>query len=93
MERQLIPSKRREGRCGPRAKVMFAAEIEYEGASEQVRIIDLSDKGAAIVCDRLPHNGSWLTFRCHDRAVRGRVAWTRDGRGGLHFAMPMSPTS
>lgn len=93
MERQLIPSKRREGRCEPRAQVMFAAGIEYEGAAAQVRVIDLSDNGAAIVCDRLPHNGSWLTFRRQDRAVRGRVAWTRDGRGGLHFAMPMSQTS
>jgi hypothetical protein len=56
-----------------------------------VRLSNLNDHGSTMVGRELPPTGAWVTLRRKHIALRGRVAWTSDGRGGLHFEDRLEP--
>lgn len=73
--------KRRE----KRARVLLAAKIRTATGEEDVRLRDLSRKGALIECDAPPPMGSEVVFFRGSTVVPARVAWSAGRRAGLEF--------
>ena len=73
-----------ERRAEPRSTVMLAATIERAGETTPVRLVNLSNKGSSII-GGLPSKHCSVTLHRNGRALRARVAWVEDGRGGLDF--------
>lgn len=74
-------SKRRE----KRARVLLTAKIRTRFGEEDVRLRDLSRKGALIECESPPAPDSELVFARGDTVVPARVAWSAGRRAGLEF--------
>ena len=73
-------------RRAKRARVLLAAKL-WVGSSEiDVRLRDLSQKGALVECQNLPPVGSEVVFSRGSIRVPARVAWAGEGRVGLEFA-------
>lgn len=68
-----------------RARVLLAAKIRTNFGEEDVRLRDLSRKGALIECDTPPAPGTELVFARGDTVVPARVAWSGGRRAGLEF--------
>lgn len=79
-----------ERRLAPRAAVMLEATLERGGLSSIVRVVNLSDKGSSITGD-LPVKHCSVTLRRKGIAVRGRIAWASNGRGGVAFNETIDP--
>lgn len=72
-------------RSAKRARVLIAAKIETSAGEIEVRLRDLSRKGALIECDVPPTVGSEVMFLRASTIVPARVAWTGGKRVGLEF--------
>ena len=74
-------------RSAKRARVLLAAKVRTGGGGEiDVRLRDLSQKGALVEGKSLPPQGSDVVFFRGSITVPARVAWTGEGRAGLEFA-------
>ena len=72
-------------RAAKRARVLLAAKLETCTGEIDVRLRDLSRKGALLECGQLPPVGAEVLFRRGATAVAARVAWAGAGRIGLEF--------
>ena len=79
-----------ERRSG-RANVILAATLEHRGARIPVRVSNLSEHGALVVGDGLPKGETQIVFHCNGANVQSWVAWSRDGRAGIEFGIPVPP--
>lgn len=68
-----------------RARVLLAAKIRTAFGEEDVRLRDLSRKGALIECANPPARDSEVVFSRGSTVVQARVAWTAGTRCGLEF--------
>lgn len=68
-----------------RARVLLAAKIRTAAGEEDVRLRDLSRKGALIECDVPPPKGSEVIFARGTTVVPAQVAWAAGRRAGLEF--------
>lgn len=68
-----------------RARVLLTAKIRTAFGEEDVRLRDLSRKGALIECANPPPRDSELLFSRGSTVVQARVAWTAGTRCGLEF--------
>jgi len=81
MDESSITSNRRSRR----SNVLLAAAIEVSGASQQVKLRNLSTEGALIEGDDLPIEGSEVLFRRNELKVTSRVAWVHGKHAGVAF--------
>lgn len=80
-------------RSAKRARVLLAAKLSTGSAGEiDVRLRDLSQKGALVEGKSLPPQGSDVVFSRGSITVPARVAWTGEARAGLEFAYPIDET-
>jgi hypothetical protein len=80
-------------RSAKRARVLLAAKLRTSSGYEiEVRLRDLSQKGALVEGKALPPLGSEAVFSRGSITVPARVAWTGEGRAGLEFAYPIDET-
>lgn len=80
----------RERRGAPRAAVMLAAAVEHAGLLARVRLVNLSETGSSIA-GALPAKHCSVTLYRNGIALRGRIAWTDGGRGGVDFVEAVNP--
>jgi hypothetical protein len=69
-----------------RNRVLLAAKMRVGGAEIDVRLRDLSQKGALVECQSVPPAGTEVVFHRGSLMVPARVAWTAANRAGLEFA-------
>jgi len=72
-------------RRAKRARVLLAAKLETPHGEMDVRLRDLSRKGALLECSPPPPVGTEVVFRRGTIAVPARIAWSATGRVGLEF--------
>lgn len=72
-------------RSSRRSPVLLAASVEVGGATQAVKLRNLSKDGALIEGDALPVEGSSTLFCRNDLSVRARVAWVQGRFAGLAF--------
>ncbi len=72
-------------RQAKRARVLIAAKIQTLAGEIEVRLRDLSRKGALIECDVPLEVGSEVMFLRGSAIVPARVAWAAAKRVGLEF--------
>jgi len=72
-----------------RARVLLAAKLRTPEGERDIRLRDLSCKGALIECREPPTTGSKVTFVRGETVVPSRVAWTAGNRVGLAFVRPI----
>jgi hypothetical protein len=75
-----------------RARVLLAAKIRAGAAEMDVRLRDLSQKGALIEGKAIPPTGTDVVFCRGSICAPARVAWTAEGRAGLEFAYLIDET-
>jgi hypothetical protein len=77
-------------RSAKRARVLLAAKLRTGGGYDiDVRLRDLSQRGALVEGQALPPQGSETIFSRGSMSVPARVAWTGEGKAGLEFAFPI----
>src|SRR5687768_15062412 len=72
-------------RSTKRARVLLAAKLQTPQGEVDVRLRDLSQKGALVECSPVPPVGSEVVFTRGPITVPARVAWSGAGRAGLEF--------
>jgi hypothetical protein len=73
----------------PRADGDDLVLLIWRGAALPVRLVNRSPSGAMVSCREIPHIGETVALQLPDRLpIEGVVRWVRDGRIGVHFAMP-----
>src|SRR4051794_26299931 len=80
-----------DDRRSARANVILTALIENGDIRAAVRVSNLSEHGALIAGDTLPSGETQVTLHCNGIAVRCWVAWSHNGRAGIHFEEPLRP--
>ena len=73
-------------RSAKRARVLLAARLRTEFGELDVRLRDLSQKGALVECQTVPPVGTEVVFTRNATSVPARVAWVGSDRAGLEFA-------
>lgn len=73
-------------RRAKRNRVLLAAKLQVSGAEIDVRLRDLSQKGALVECVSVPPAGTEVVFHRGSITVPARIAWTGSNRAGLEFA-------
>ena len=73
----------------PRCEAGATAMLEWRGTTQIITLVNLSRSGAMVCCSEIPHIGEAVALQLPDRSpVAGAVSWVRDGRIGIHFAVP-----
>jgi hypothetical protein len=73
-------------RQAKRNRVLLAAKLQAGNVEIDVRLRDLSQKGALIECPHVPAPGTEVVFHRGSITVPARVAWAAANRAGLEFA-------
>jgi hypothetical protein len=73
-------------RSTKRNRVLLAARLRAGYAEYEVRLRDLSQKGALVEGERVPEAGIEVVFSRGSISVPARVAWSSAHRAGLEFA-------
>jgi hypothetical protein len=73
-------------RSAKRNRVLLAAKVSIGQSEIDVRLRDLSRKGALVECQSPPPAGVEVVFSRGSISVPARVAWSAEGRAGLEFA-------
>ena len=72
-------------RAAKRARVLLAAKLETPFGEVDVRLRDLSRKGALIECTQVPPVGTEVTFVRLKSRIPAKVAWAAENRVGIEF--------
>lgn len=73
-------------RQAKRNRVLLAARISSGSMELDVRLRDLSQKGALVEGESVPPKGAEVLFSRGSMSVPARVAWSAANRAGLEFA-------
>jgi hypothetical protein len=73
-------------RSTKRNRVLLAARLRAGYAEYEVRLRDLSQKGALVEGERVPEPGTEVVFSRGSISVPARIAWSDSHRAGLEFA-------
>jgi hypothetical protein len=76
-------------RGNKRSLVLLTAKVIANGAEMEVRLRNLSQKGALLEADRPPQLGVELVFERGATKVKARVAWVSEQRFGIEFLVPI----
>jgi PilZ domain len=73
-------------RTTKRNRVLLSARLRAGYAEYEVRLRDLSQRGALVEGERVPEAGTEVVFSRGSISVPARVAWSAAARAGLEFA-------
>ncbi|MEA2998425.1 MAG: hypothetical protein QOH04_664 [Sphingomonadales bacterium] len=73
-------------RTTKRNRVLLSARLRAGYAEYEVRLRDLSQRGALVEGERVPEAGAEVVFSRGSISVPARVAWSDPHRAGLEFA-------
>ena len=73
-----------------RRRVLLSASLECAAGRQDVRIRDLSIKGALLEVARPLPEGTDIELSCGDTALSGKVAWHEGVLAGIEFTQPLS---
>ena len=73
-----------------RSRVLLSARLENAGRQQDVRIRDLSIKGALLEAVDPPPVGEEIMLSCGDTSLRGKVAWHDEVLVGVEFIQPLT---
>jgi PilZ domain len=76
-------------RQNKRSLVLLAAKIRTASGSDEVKLRNLSRKGALLEGLTPPAVGSELVFERGQTVAKARVAWQSDNRFGIEFLEPI----
>jgi hypothetical protein len=76
-------------RRSKRSLVLLAAKVRTKNGDVEVRLRNLSQKGALLEADLPPKVGTDLVFERGETVVKARVAWVSDHRFGIEFDEPI----
>lgn len=77
-------------RALPRYKLFQPTEIDHEGATARVHLLNLSAGGALVYAAAPPRAGSVIGLVVGGRRRSAQVAWATDKRFGVRFAQPLT---
>lgn len=75
-----------ESRHSPRSNMFIAAAIQGGGFSSPVKVRNMSVTGALVEGPTMPRPGEQVRLVRGSLSVCARVAWSAEGRCGLHFS-------
>ena len=73
-----------------RSRVLLSAFLESAAGRQEVRIRDISTKGALLEANDPPREGEEIALSCGDSSLKGRVAWHDGVLAGVEFTEPLS---
>jgi hypothetical protein len=73
-----------------RSRVLLSATLECSAQQQDVRIRDISIKGALLEAADPPPLGEDVTLSCGDTSLRGMVAWHDEVLVGIEFTQPLT---
>lgn len=82
------PSQNRRAR---RSQVLLTATIDHAGASQSVKLRNLSSEGALVESDKLPLEGTPVEFKRKELCAGGRIVWVNGKFAGIAFNQPLNP--
>ena len=85
---QSIDAQNRKSR---RSQVLLSATLEHNGASQAVKLRNLSEEGALVESEKLPIEGTTVHFIRKDLNAVGRVVWVSGKYGGIAFSAKLDP--
>lgn len=80
-----------QNRKSRRSQVLLSATLEHGGASQSVKLRNLSEEGALVEADKLPIEGTAVTFCRKELCAQGRVVWVSGSYAGIAFAEKLQP--
>lgn len=80
-----------QNRRFPRSNVLLTATLELPGASHPILLRNLCQEGAQVEGEGLPEAGTRVLLHRQGLSVPGRVVWSRGGRAGIEFDLPLYP--
>ena len=84
-------STQTQNRKSRRSQVLLSATLEHGGASQAVKLRNLSEEGALVESDRLPIEGTAVHFIRKDLNAAGRVVWVNGRYAGIAFSAKLDP--
>jgi hypothetical protein len=85
---QSIDAQNRKSR---RSQVLLSATLEHNGASQAVKLRNLSEEGALVESEKLPIEGTTVHFIRKDLNAVGRVVWVSGKYAGIAFSAKLDP--
>jgi hypothetical protein len=80
-----------QNRRSRRSQVLLTAEISHGGATQSVKLRNMSGDGALIESDFLPIEGTPVLFCRNELCVKGRVVWVNGSYAGIAFDAQLNP--
>ena len=80
-----------QNRKSRRSQVLLTATIEHGGASQSVKLRNLSSEGALVESDKLPIEGTSVVFCRNELCTQGHVVWVNGRYAGIAFAEKLQP--
>ena len=80
-----------QNRKSRRSQVLLTATLEHGGATQSVKLRNLSSEGALVESDKLPIEGTSVVFCRNELCVSGRVVWVNDHYAGIAFTEKLQP--
>ena len=80
-----------QNRKSRRSQVLLTAMIEHGGASQSVKLRNLSSEGALVESDKLPIEGTSVVFHRNELCTQGHVVWVNGRYAGIAFAEKLLP--
>ncbi len=80
-----------QNRKSRRSQVLLTATIEHAGASQSVKLRNLSSEGALVESDKLPIEGTSVVFCRNELCTQGHVVWVNGRYAGIAFAEKLLP--
>jgi hypothetical protein len=81
-----------QNRRSRRSQVLLTAKLEHGGASQDVKLRNLSAEGALVESDKLPIEGTSVRFVRNELSEHGRVVWVNGRYAGIAFDAKLEPT-
>jgi len=89
MVRQYESDEAPRDRRSKRSLVLLSAKVRVDGKETDVRLRNLSQRGALLEGEEPPEVGTILMFERGRTRVKARVAWSKEGRFGVEFLKPI----
>ena len=80
-----------QNRRSRRSQVLLTAEISHAGATQSVKLRNMSADGALVESDCLPIEGTPVVFCRNDLCVNGRLVWVNGSYAGIAFDAKLNP--
>ena len=80
-----------QNRRSRRSQVLLTATIEHNGASQSVKLRNLSAEGALVESNKLPIEGTSVVFCRNELCTQGHVVWVNGQYAGIAFAEKLPP--